>query len=446
MIRSGLTLLVCALVAGCGDDTVSRTQPTPDAALPEPDAAPSLPLGIYRLSGTDSNLPDDDLAPLDAVIGNAPIVALGESVHTSGGYSAAKVRFFEHLVTKQHFRVFAFESPRTNALTTGAYVATCSGTPEQALQGLFPVWANTSTRDVLTWMCHWNQQHPQDLVTFYGFDIQQPWDDAKALRMFLPQIGATSLVAGIADCDGASYDSEAAYYQAHPNGPANITAQQNQSCLDGVRAIDDYFTAHENEIIAATSAQALAEARMSSRGLRAWEGEAFTYNSDLPASMVARDEGMADVFQALRALHFPNARVVVWAHNFHISAHQDEVQYPFSNAKSMGSFLKERLGDDYRPIGLLAYQVDINWPGVGCGAQPLPTAPEAVELMLHGLGEPYLLVDLGATPFFAPGQTYELGGEYQGQGSHMVPAHAFNALVYLDHSPAMQAIFWQSCH
>src|SRR5215831_3292464 len=437
MLRSGLLLVTCALL-GCGDEASPMMPPTPDAA-------PGLPSGIYRLTGTDPNLPDDDLAPLDALIGNAPLVALGESIHTSGGYSAAKVRIFEHLVSKQHFRVFAFETPRTDALATGAYVATCNGTLEQALGGLFPVWANTSVRDLLAWMCQWNQQHPQDPAAFYGFDIQQPWDDGRALRRFLPQIGATSLAAGIAQCDGASFDSANAYFQAHPNGPANITPAQNQSCLDGLRAIDDYFSAHENEIIAATSREALAEARMASRSLRAWQGEAYNYTSDLPASMVARDQGMADVLLALRALRFPSARAVVWAHNFHIAAHQEEVQYPFWGAKSMGSFLAERLGDDYGPIGLVGYQVDINWPSVGCGPQPVPTAANAVERMLHGLGEPFLLIDLATTTFFASGMSYELGGEQQGQGSHMIPAHAFRALVYLDHSPAMQAILWQTC-
>jgi erythromycin esterase len=430
-IRDGFALLACAL-AGCDGDAVQASMPMP-----------VLPQGIDRLAGTDPSLPDDDLAPLDSIVGDAPVVALGESVHTSGGYSAAKVRLFEHLVQRLNFRVFAFESPRTDAEKTASYVATCQGTPEQALRGLFSVWGNSSTRDLVTWMCQWNQQHPQDPVRLYGFDIQQPWDDGHALRAFLPRVGQAGLLAGIAACEGATAESADAYYATHPQGPPPITAAQNQACLDGVAAIDEAFAAHEADIIAATSGEALTEARMATRSLRAWEGQ--VYHSDVAASMAARDEGMADVFTALRALRFPDARVVVWAHNFHISAHQDEVEYPYDHAKSMGSFLKDRLGDSYRPVGLVGYHVDINWPGTGCGPMALPTAPDAVELLLHGLGEPSLLVDLGATPFFVPGESYELGGETEGLGSHMVPSRAFRALVYLDHTPAMEALFWPPC-
>jgi erythromycin esterase len=433
--------LVWALCS-CGGEATPMMDPTPDASPAQPDAASGLPAGLYRLAGTDPDLPDDDLAPLDAVIGDAPLVALGESVHTSGGYSAAKVRIFEHLVTRQHFRVFAFETPRTDALATGRYVTTCQGTPEQALNGLFPVWANTSVRDVLVWMCTWNRQHPDDPVAFHGFDIQQPWDDARALRQLLARLGENSLPAGIDGCDGASYDSSDAYFRAHPDGPGNITALENQSCLAGVRAIDDYLTAHASSIIAATSPEALAEARMASRGLRAWQGEAYYYMSDSTASTSARDEGMADVLEALRALRFPNARAVVWAHNFHIGAQQDHVA---GHANSMGSFLKHRLGEAYRPIGLVGYQVDINWPHMGCGPLPPPVAPDAVEVMLHGLGARYLLVNLATTTFFSPGRSYELGGEEEGQGSRMIPAHSFSALLYLDHSPAMKSLSWPDC-
>jgi erythromycin esterase len=444
----GLGLAAVSLLGGCGDDAAglpADAQAGMDATGDSPDAG--LPTGMYPIAGLDPTLPIGDLAPVGAVVGNAAVVALGESVHTSGGYSAAKARLFRYLVEQKGYRVFAFETPRTAAEATGHYVATCSGTVRDALAGLFPVWANTATRDLLTWMCQYNQLHPTDPVWFYGFDIQQPWDDGAFLRNFFAQAApadAAMLAMAIELCDGATAMSQDAYYMAHPNGPVDVTAPDNRACLFGLDAIDSYLATHEAALTAASSPDSVALAKMAARSLRAWQGEAYNYAGNPTASYAARDLGMADTFEALRALRFPTQKVVIWAHNYHISMHADEVTGDVP-ARSMGTNLKERLGDDYQPIGLVGYRVAINWPGVGCGDQPLPTAAQSVERMLHELGQAYLFVDLGfpgaAQPFLQPGGRYELGGA----GITEVPARQFRALFYLDYSPAMQAIFWSVC-
>ena len=51
---------------------------------------PELPAGYHAVLGSDPNLPFDDLEPLAEMLGNASFVALGESVHASGGFYEAK--------------------------------------------------------------------------------------------------------------------------------------------------------------------------------------------------------------------------------------------------------------------------------------------------------------------------------------------------------------------
>ena len=92
-----------------------------EAARPTPSGYPVQP-GVWRLPhGNDPTLPLDDLEPLRQVIGNASVVGLGETIHTSGGYYRMKHRAFRFLVERMGFRVFAFESPWENAekATTG---------------------------------------------------------------------------------------------------------------------------------------------------------------------------------------------------------------------------------------------------------------------------------------------------------------------------------------
>lgn len=143
---------------------------------------PVLP-GVYRLDGTDPGLPQADLEPLRKIVGRAPIVALGEAIHTSGGFYEMKHRVFRFLVEKMGFRAFAIETPWIDAERVSQYVQTCEGTPEAAIRGLFTVWQSAEVRDLVQWMCDWNRGHRrrQDKIHFFGFDIQQPEKDRPAL-------------------------------------------------------------------------------------------------------------------------------------------------------------------------------------------------------------------------------------------------------------------------
>jgi erythromycin esterase-like protein len=432
-----------------------------DASLPDVgadldagaiDAGDALPPGIYAIAGLDDTLPHGDLLPLANLIGQRSVVALGESVHTSGGYSDAKVRIFRALVEDHGFRGFAIESPWVDATPVTSYVDTCSGSAFDAVtQGLFGVWANTAMKHLVEWMCGWNQAHPADPVHFFGFDTQEPWSDGGALKTFLTKAVASSSVSqhlktGLSNCDGADDGTADQYYAMHPTGTTTITAAEFMACTMGLDAIDAVLLAQGSVLAARTSTTELELAKIHALSVRSWELESFHWyanpqgDMNIPASFDGRDHGMAQVFLRLRALRYPGKKIAIWAHNAHIRKHGDRVEGGWGGARNMGSYLSEALADDYFTLGLVGYNVEINWPGVGMGPTALP--PDgAVETELHALGAPLLFVDLSfagaAMPFLTSGQTYPLG-----EGEQMVPLEQFNALVYIDHSPPMHALLW----
>lgn len=109
---------------------------------------------------------------------------------------------------------------------------------------------------------------------------------------------------------------------------------------------------------------------------------------------------------------------------------------------SVGGELHANADVDYVPIGLLAYNVSINWPDlVGVGPLPVPTLANDAAVMLHDLGRDYLLVDLAFPdtdePFFEPGEIYTLDTY-----ATIVPHEQFDAYVYLDESPQMDSLVW----
>lgn len=422
--------VVLLMLAAAAQPLLAKPRPKPPAGFP-------IQPGVYRLDGSDPNLSTADLQPLKQILGNTPIVALGESVHTSGGYYEMKHRLVRFLVQEMGFRVFAIESPWPGADQAAAYVETCDGSPEDAIRGLFGVWQSAETRDMVQWMCEWNSSHPKakDRVHFYGFDVQQPDYDGPALLAFLERIGIGSsdpIADGIRQCDSVT----------HPIVISLVPDDKHQQCLAALDAVDARFAGDERAIVRQTSRWDFEWAKISLVGVRAWEGQMY-YNQgagrDRSLSYSERDVGMAYVLQTIRRLRYPNQKTIVWAHNAHIGK---DIPYTYY-AKNMGAYLRESLGAKYAAVALVSSQAEIDWPGVGCGPTLSLYGPNAVETLLHNLGTDFALVDLSfpgtSQPFLQPGVTYALGG------GAMVPRDQFNAVVYLGHSRKMSPLRWPSC-
>ena len=399
---------------------------------PKPAGFPVVP-GVYRLDGTDPNLGTADLEPLRGIIGGAPVVALGESVHTSGGYYEMKHRIFRFLVEKMGFRVFAIENNWEWTDSLGHYVQTCSGTSEEAMSRLYGVWKSTEVRDLVEWMCAWNRSHPKpkDRLHLFGFDTQQPEDDGRALLAFLARIGVGpdhAWAAGVRVCDGVET------YNRTPLDDGIYLP-----CTAALDAIGRHFDQNARQITRQTSAADLAWARIRLTGLRGWQGQR-RYVPATPEFYESRDAAMAYVFRSIRQLRHPKLRTAIWAHNVHIW----ESPHPTVNwASMMGAHLRAAYGRGYVTLGLVGSSVEIDSPGfIGCDPMPAPPA-DSVEAKLEGLGTGgALLADLvspARPPFFPPGQTYDL---YHG---NVEPRLYFDGIIWLQHSPPMTPIDQQSC-
>jgi erythromycin esterase len=129
--------------------------------------------GIYRFSGIESTIKkDSDLKPISRIAKDANVVALGESIHTSGGYHQVNFRVIRYLVERMGYRVLAMETPRLEAQPAVDYVATGKGDAFGALGSLFTIYNSDAMKELFEWLRQYNLDHPSDPVAFFGFDIQ----------------------------------------------------------------------------------------------------------------------------------------------------------------------------------------------------------------------------------------------------------------------------------
>ena len=149
-----------------------------------------------------------------------------------------------------------------------------------------------------------------------------------------------------------------------------------------------------------------------------------------------RDEAMAD--NVLWLLEHTDAKVVLWAHNFHVSR----------RAGWMGAHLARALGDAYVPLGFACgggtyTAMDPSSGQLGTHTLTAPPA-DSVEAALGAYGQPRLLLDLRETAgdpaaswLREPLQSRDIGAAAtEDQFSSARLSEVYDLLVYLDQSSA----------
>ncbi|HEX6369989.1 MAG TPA: erythromycin esterase family protein [Longimicrobium sp.] len=330
-----------------------------------------------------------DLAPLGPMIGDARIVALGEATHGTREFFRMKHRIVEYLVKEKGFSTFAIEATWPEANLLNRYVHTGEGDPAELLAGLhFWTWNTAEVLEMIRWMRAHNQNPGgAPRVSFYGFDMQYS-------RMAMNQV-----VAYLRGLDAAAADSAQAHYACYREFQ-DTTVTQNYGaapgptrdlCRAGVQAA--YALVERGQARWAPRSGA-AEYATALRAARIVVQNEDVRGNPLQGS-VLRDTYMAENVEWLADQAGPGSRLVLWAHNAHVSRAE-----PW-----MGTRLQARYGAAYRPVGFSFYSGSFNAvipiPGISpssqLGVAEIPdslTSPRSYNHQFHRLGVPRFIVNL----------------------------------------------------
>lgn len=338
-----------------------------------------------------------DLAAFGDIVGAAQIVALGESTHGTSEFFRLKHRVLEYLVREHGFRMFAIEDQQLGMERVNAYVRGGPGTVEEAMRGMFGVWHTTEVRDLIAWMRAYNAEHPGDPVAFIGFDMQNPSLPIDSLyafvRRFEPALNPT-LALHLDDYREAWQRSSYPQYGV-PDSIRHRWADGAEAAWRLVEARhDDWLRRADSAEDSASVEWAVQNARVVAQAGR----YIFNHQPD-------RDSAMA----ANLAWHLdqrpPGTRVVVWAHDSHISKGGASTTQGNYFISSMGTYLDRMFGDAYLAFGIMSYDgtytaVRSMWGGprdlAAIEAFPAPrgSLEEAFHRVAARLGTSAFVIDL----------------------------------------------------
>ena len=282
-----------------------------------------------------------DLMPLKQIVGNSRIVALGEATHGTKEFFEMKHRLLEFLVKEMGFNTFAIEATWPESNLVNDYVHTGVGDPALLLAGLyFWTWNTQEVLDMIKWMRAHNQNPggaPQ--VSFLGFDMQYPTMAMQNVIIYLQKVDPPAAI--WADSLFLPFWP----YARNRSGYGIASFATKTQCRENLQKVYDHLSSHRAVYEAQSSPAEFARALQSARV--AQQGEDFFSGSSL-----VRDRYMAENAGWLLDQAGPGAKIVLWAHNFHVSVN--------SNGPSMGWYLRQRYGKEMVIFGFSFYQGSFN--------------------------------------------------------------------------------------
>ncbi len=399
----GICVGIVPLLDACRREGGGAVPPPPTAAaaaavplspvLPGP-AISWLGARAIALATAEPDEQGADPLPLQAVIGDARIVALGEATHGTHEFFTVKHRLVAFLVAELGFTVLALEADWAAVVPLDRWVRTGDGDPVALLAAL-ELWSiNTREMlDLLRWLRAYNERRSAaPVVGLAGFDARSP---NRAAALVLAYIGDVDPAAApdfaTAYTPLSTYDA-GAYARATPEARARGRAGVGRAhaTLLARRAV------YEGASSPAAFARALQGARV------AVQAEADWAEPDTRTRFAARDRFLAENAAWVLEQAGPGARIALWAHNEHVGTTPwADVPAP-SRIPSMGGHLRERYGAGLVTCGLSFGEGTFRALAVGEGSlgahRAAPPPPDSYEAACRQTGLPRFLVDLRTVP------------------------------------------------
>jgi len=285
----------------------------------------------------------DDLKPLKKVFKDVRIVGLGEATHGGHEFFRFKHRMVEFLIKEMGFKILAFEASYPACLNINDYVLSGKGERAKALasQG-FWTWDTEEIADLLGWLYEYNRTQPEGKkAKFIGFDMQIYNHAYEKLEPFLKKAAPDYLAKAGPDFLPAKLAS---------NEFQQKSAEEKEKLKAQIKELSDFLSLNQARFTYSTSAQefqiALRCSLIMAQFADMFSRPAFDQQNPANGGVARRDFHMAENIKFIVNTEGSDSRVIVWAHDSHISSANLGAKLP-----AMGSYLRQVYGPGYYALG-----------------------------------------------------------------------------------------------
>ncbi|MEM9052590.1 MAG: erythromycin esterase family protein, partial [Bacteroidota bacterium] len=295
----------------------------------------------------DSNYYSVDLIEFLRLNKDTRIFGLGESTHGTADFFQLKHRLLSVLVKEMGVRIFAIEDNQLIVEGVNTYVRGGNGTARSCMQGMFSINQNREVHDLIQWVRDYNDLHPNDQISFMGIDMQFLPVMVDSLASFMityfpaEKSNVDSLLKPMIENMWTSFDRSIEEKQEWMNSALAVQRKVND-------LVDGYQLSEEGEV---DSLQFIWR--------RQYTNLITQYARNILKGHLSlyRDEAMAENVSWILDNHPPQSKMVIWAHDYHVSSGEDEIlKNNIYGGVSMGNHLRNKYGSQYKSFALWTYQ------------------------------------------------------------------------------------------
>jgi len=427
--------------------------PIPDASVIQ-----AVTEAAHPLRGTP-----DDFDPLLDLIGDAPVVLLGEASHGTHDFYRVRAEITKRLIRTRGFAAVAVEADWPDAYRVNRYVRGRPGDrdAEESLEGFrrFPqwMWRNADVLDFAGWLRAHNDAIATDdaKVGFYGLDLYSLHASIAAVLEYLRVVDpdAAERAARRYGCfDHFGTDPQEYGYATSlglsPSCEHEVLGQlvelraaaTEYARRDGRVAADDLFFAERNARVVAAAEHYY---RMMFRShIGSWN---------------LRDQHMMETLADLARFletRGQSPKIVVWAHNSH-QGDARATEMAERGEHNLGQLARQQWGPRAVLVGFTTYDGSVtaasDWGGQVERKRVRPALPESYEALFHECGRPGFYLDLrrpgeAVRALSAPRLERAIGVIYRPETERLshyfwsrLPRQ-FDAVFHYDHTRAVEPL------
>jgi erythromycin esterase len=281
---------------------------------------------------------DNDLRFLDQ-ISDKSVIGLGEATHGTAEFFKAKHRIFKYLAENHNYKIFAIEADFGESLLINDAVQRSDTSEIENLMKTkmhFWTWRTEEVKEFLIWMCTYNiDKSEEEKVQYMGIDCQYNTYNPDMVKDYLT----------VTDAPFISF-AESILNEAKTAAITSFSSYSEETFNKHLGRIDDLqdtLAFYKNSLIEKSSEK---KYQLHERILTIVRQVSVVryYSAKQNNSVNYRDRYMSENVGWLPD-YFDEAKVVVWAHNAHISDNR--------NYDSMGYNLILSFPNEYATVGFL---------------------------------------------------------------------------------------------
>ncbi|PWJ43005.1 erythromycin esterase family protein [Sediminitomix flava] len=307
---------------------------------------------------------DDDLTPIKNAIGEAQVVMLGEQDHGDAATFLMKARLVKYLHEECGFDIIAFES---NFYDLQGAFEKDSLNFQDAYEDIFPIWTKCGECEPIFSYIKETQQSENPLF-ITGFDMQNYFNEEYSpnFKQFISE-------------NNLKIQEEEKFFEVldtltKNNNPTTFNEEEWNTFFTTIEKLQNTYTKDNFWKQELHNLKGFAEMRKSTK---------------FDNTLNIRDTYMADNLIWLAEKRFPNKKIIVWAHNFHIARGLGPKKV------SLGNEAYKSLGDKMYSIAFTSLEGSTGWAfKTSENYKVMPPHKIALERRIEDLGYEQAFLDL----------------------------------------------------